>query len=154
MPTTLPIDLDELTIALTHHDPYTGSSWRFDSRTGALFFVSDGVDEEDLPDDLDDDTRWLDVRAIDSSLTWQIRADFAEQCSDAWLARRLADALDQRKPFRRFKDALYDHPEQREAWFAFERIALERIAREWCEERGITPQWTGFGARSIGAPKG
>ena len=150
MPVTLPIDLDELSGALTHHDLSTGSCWWFDLRTGELIFVSDGVDEADLPADLDDDQRWLRVDAIRSSQSWQVRADFAEQLGDAPLARQLADALDQRKPFRRFKDALAEHAQQREAWFAFERIALERIARAWCEERGIAPQWTGFGARALG----
>lgn len=150
MPVTLPIDLDDLTVALTHRDPYTGSHWLFDSRTGALIFVNDGVDPEDLPDDLDDDTRYLRVEAIDSSLSWQIRADFAAQLDDPGLAQRLTAALEQRKPFRRFREVLGDHPRQREAWFAFERVALERHARAWCEERGVTPQWTGFGARAIG----
>lgn len=149
MPTTLAIDLDELTVALTDHSPYESTYW-LDMQTGVLIFLNDAVDAEDLPDDLDDETRYLRVEPIDSSLSWRIRADFAEQCGDARLARRLADALEQRKPFRRFRAALHDHPEHSEAWFAFERIALERIAREWCEERGITPQWTGFGARAIG----
>ena len=147
----LSIDLDELTFALTFHDPYLGSSYRFDLQTGAVIFVSDGVDAEDLPADLDDDARYLRIDAVDSSVSWQIRADFAEQVSDSRLARRLLDALEQRKPFRRFEDALAQSPEAREAWFAFERVALESEARAWCEASGITPVWTGYGARAIGS---
>ena len=59
-------------------------------------------------------------------------ADFADQCGDMRLARALAQALRERKPFRRFKDALAAHTVQREAWFAFERQAMEAIARRWC----------------------
>lgn len=154
MQPTLPIDLDELTFALTFHDPYGGSSHWLDTRTGTLIFVSDGADAEDLPADLDDDPRYLRIDAIDSTHSWQIRSDFAEQLADARLARRLAAALEQRKPFRRFRDLLAEHPEQREAWFAFERIALERHARAWCEACGFTPLWTGYGARAIGPGPG
>jgi GrpB-like predicted nucleotidyltransferase (UPF0157 family) len=42
---------------------------------------------------------------------------------------RSGKSLQQRKPFRRFKDVLAAHPVQREAWFAFERQAMEAIAR-------------------------
>lgn len=67
--------------------------------------------------------------------------DFVDQCDQVWLARTLGQVLQQRKPFRRFKDSLADHPAQREAWFAFERQAMEAIARLWCEDHGITPTW-------------
>ena len=56
-------------------------------------------------------------------------------------ARALGQSLQQRKPFRRFKDALAAHPAQREAWFAFERQAMEAIAQRWCEEHDISPRW-------------
>jgi len=60
---------------------------------------------------------------------------------DDRLARALGQALQQRKPFRRLKDALAAHPAQREAWFAFERQAMKAIARRWCEDHSISPQW-------------
>lgn len=52
-----------------------------------------------------------------------------------------ARALQQRKPFRRFKDVLAAHPPRCEAWFAFERQAMEVIARQWCEAHGTSPRW-------------
>jgi hypothetical protein len=67
--------------------------------------------------------------------------DFVDQCDDPRLGRALAQALQQRKPFRRLKDTLAERPAQREAWFAFERQAMETIARRWCEDNGITPTW-------------
>ena len=67
--------------------------------------------------------------------------DFVDQCGDDRVARALGQALQQRKPFRRFKDVLAAHPAQRETWFAFERQAMEAIARQWCEEHDISPRW-------------
>jgi hypothetical protein len=81
------------------------------------------------------------IEAIDSSDAFGIMEDFVDQCDDTRLARTLGQALQQRKPFRRFKDTLADHPTQREAWFAFERQAMEAIARRWCADHGITPMW-------------
>ncbi len=66
--------------------------------------------------------------------------DFVDQCGDAQLGRALGQALGQRKPFRQFKDALAVHPTEREAWFAFERQAMEAIARRWRGDHVIAPQ--------------
>jgi len=50
-------------------------------------------------------------------------------------------ALNGRKPFRHFKDALLDYPELRDRWFAFEDTRLNRLAEAWCDEQGITVAW-------------
>jgi Uncharacterised protein family (UPF0158) len=41
--------------------------------------------------------------------------------------------------FRRFKDVLLDYPTEREAWFAFRDGHVRGAARDWLEEKGITP---------------
>ena len=95
-------------------------------------------------------TPWLKVlktlvayRLIDpgSSEAFRVMEDFADQCGDAWLAHALGQALRERKPLRRFKDVLAAHTAQRQAWFAFERPAMEVIARKWCEDHDIAPRW-------------
>jgi hypothetical protein len=96
---------------------------------------------DDTAEDPRDDERWLLIEPIESSDAFRIMEDFVDECDDSRLARALGQALQQRKPFRRFKDTLADHPVQREAWFAFERRAMEAIARRWCVEHGITPTW-------------
>lgn len=138
----LPIDLDELAWALTWHDDYQGSSHWLNLDTGEVVFVADPHDLGELDADPRDDKRFVRVDTIDSSESFRIMADFIDQLGDRRLAQALARALEQRKPFRRFKDELARHSAQREAWFVFERAALERIARRWCEACGITPQWT------------
>jgi hypothetical protein len=137
----LAIDLEELCWALNARDPLgQGSHW-LNLESGELLFLvgPDALSEDD--EDPREDERWLRVEAIDSSDAFRIMEDFVDQCENPRLARTLSQALQQRKPFRRFKDALAAHPAQREAWFAFERQAMEAVARRWCEDKGITPTW-------------
>jgi len=138
----LSIDLDELAWALTWHDDHQGSSHWLNLDTGDVVFIADPYDLGELDADPHDDERFVRIDAIDSSESFRNMEDFVDQLADRHLAQVLTRALQQRKPFRRFKDELAHHPAQRETWFAFERTALERIARRWCEGCGITPQWT------------
>ena len=137
----LVIDLDELCWALGSRDPLGQSSHRLNLESGELLFTAEADALDEATEDPRDDERWLCVEAIESSDAFRIMEDFVDQCDDMRLGRALAQALQQRKPFRRFKDTLADHPAQREAWFAFERQAMEVIARRWCEDNGITPTW-------------
>jgi|CXWL01.1.fsa_nt_gi hypothetical protein len=141
----LAIDLDDLIVALTWRDEFLGGSHWLDVETGEVVFVGGEDDIGDLAEDPRDNERFVRVDAIDSPEAFRIMEQFVEQLADTpvnmRLARQLAVALEQRKPFRRFKDALAEVPAQREAWFAFERTALELIARAWCEGFGIAPQW-------------
>jgi hypothetical protein len=75
----------------------------------------------------------------ESSHAFRIMEDFVDPCDDTRLARSLGQALQQRKPFRRFKDTPADHPTPCESWFAFERQAMEVMARRCCVDHGITP---------------
>lgn len=137
----LVIDLDELCCALNSRDPLGQSSHWLNLESGELLFLAESDALDEAIEDPRDDERWLCIEAVESSDAFRIVADFVDQCGDMRLGRALAQALQQHKPFRRFKDALADHSEQREAWFAFERQAMEAIARRWCEDNGITPTW-------------
>jgi hypothetical protein len=138
---SLAIDLEELIWALSSRDPFGESSHWLHLESGELLFLAGPDAADEVAEDPRDSDQWLCVEPIESSPAFEIMEDFAEQCGDARLARALRQALQQRKPFRRFKDTLAAHPEQREAWFAFERHAMEVIARQWCEDHGISPRW-------------
>ena len=139
----LVIDLDELCWALNSRDPLGQSSHWLNLESGELLFTAEADALDEATEDPRDDERWLCIEAIDSSEAFGIMENFVAQCDDSRLARTLGQALQQRKPFRSFKDALAEHPAQREAWFAFERQAMEVIARRWCIDHGITPTWVG-----------
>ena len=138
---TLTIELEELIWALNSRDSLgLGSHW-LNLESGELLFLADPDAMDEAGEDPRDADNWLPVEAVESSQAFRIMEDFVDQCGDSRLARALAQALQQRKPFRRFKDMLAQHAAQREAWFAFERQAMEVIARRWCEAHGISAAW-------------
>lgn len=137
---SLVIDLDELIRALNWRGPLVvGSHW-LHLESAELLFIPGPDATDKVAEDLRDSDRWLCVEPIESTQSLEIMEDCAEQCDDARLSRALRQALQQRKHFRRFKDTLTAHPVQREAWFAFDRHAMEMIVRRWCESLGISPR--------------
>jgi len=67
--------------------------------------------------------------------------DFLDTLPEGRLADALQHALEGRKPFRQFKDALLDYPETRESWFRFKGDYELRQAAAWCAEHDIEPVW-------------
>ena len=62
---------------------------------------------------------------------------FAAAQPDERVCDHLLRALDRRRPFRSFKDALADFLEVREAWFTYENDHLLPAARSWLEMEDI-----------------
>lgn len=121
-PRALVVDLDELCWALSSRHPLGQSSHWLNLESGESLFVAEPDSLDEVAEDPRDEERWLRVAAIESPDAFRAMEDFVDQCGDARLARALGQAL-----------------LQREAWFVFERQAMEAIARRWCEDNGITP---------------
>lgn len=58
---------------------------------------------------------------------------FARSLEDQSISNRLHSVLKQRRPFRRFKDAVLDL-DIANNWYEFRNREYERIAAEWCDE--------------------
>jgi hypothetical protein len=131
------IDVEEIATALADQTDYE-HRWLIDPRTGELvFWTSDtGINGED-PVELDE----LDLIVIDPlpSYVWfQDMADFAEGISDAVVGRQLAQSLQGRGAFRRFKNQVYErHPELISAWHALRDVRARRRAVEWLLDQGL-----------------
>jgi len=67
---------------------------------------------------------------------YNIMEDFAESSADVHKRERLLRALNSRKPFRHFKDAL-DYVGLSEAYYAFRSLVFFQISMEWCKENSI-----------------
>lgn len=137
--TALKINRKDFILALTSNAEDWDEAWFLDKETGELWLNNDGVDE--VPDDLEDNPRYLPIEAMASRDAFQIMEDFVDELGDSPEAEALQAALNGRKPFRRFKDALLDYPELRDSWFAFEETRLNRLAQEWCDEQGLAVAW-------------
>jgi hypothetical protein len=64
---------------------------------------------------------------------------FIATVDDERLQERLRAAVDGQRPFRRFKDELYEHPDERQRWFEFRDARLRRRVLDWLDEEGIDP---------------
>jgi Uncharacterised protein family (UPF0158) len=136
----LKINRDDFVLALTSHFDLSDSNSYLDTETGKIMFTGDGAEEE-TPQDIDDNPRYLWIEPIESHESFRIMEDFVASVSDTKAAARVAAALSGPKPFRRFKDALLDYPALRQAWFAFEGAAHASLAQAWCEANGIEVEW-------------
>jgi hypothetical protein len=125
------VDLADLALALEDHsDEHT---WWFDPATGTLEPRFAG----DLGHPPEGDDGLIPVDPLPSAVGYGDMEDFAARVREPRTRDLLERAISGRGAFRRFKDALLDYPDLREAWFAFHDARGERRAIEWLAERGL-----------------
>lgn len=83
-------------------------------------------------------TRYIAVPKTDSHEGYRTMEDFIETVADRRLQAQLARAIQGRGAFRRFKDALLAHPDERERWFAFSTARVRERMLAWLGNEGIT----------------
>ncbi|HEX5090028.1 MAG TPA: UPF0158 family protein [Nocardioides sp.] len=131
------LDIEEVATALADQTDYE-HRWLIDPRTGQVaYWTRDtGIDGEN-PVEIDE----LDLLVIDplpSYVWYQDMADFADGITDEATGRCLAQSLQGRGAFRRFKNQLYEHhPELISAWHALRDVRAQRRAVEWLLDHGL-----------------
>ncbi len=114
-----------------------------DRESGEVKFYYDGLfDGEEVDEDFDIDEvmdmpQYQRILGIFSSDAYQVMEDFIETVSSERHQQILTKAISGRKPFRSFKDALFELGDTREQWFKFEEAAYEQIAKHWLKEHDI-----------------
>lgn len=145
------IDADELGMAL--EDKSGMAEWYLDRETGEVLRVSDdsfGEEDEELSARIEaEPERYVFVDPIPSSIGFKVMEDFVETVTDAETRRALERALAGRKPFCAFKDALLDHPAERENWFRFKNVADRKHAEAWLEDNGIAAKLVSAAEKSV-----
>ncbi len=81
--------------------------------------------------------RFMFIDQIESHESFELMEDFTSRLSDDIIKSKLSTALSKRKPFRHFKDELYDFPEVQKEWYKFHEEEMKRIATEWLEAYDI-----------------
>jgi len=124
------IDLIRLEDALEGVEP--GKHY-FLPESGKIVFHSEFFDEdEDLEDEDDAEAggEMLPLDAISSSERFRWMEDFIFTVRSISAQSALRRALNQKKPFRQFKDALLQYPTVRQQWFEFEasKVRAEAIS--------------------------
>ena len=122
--------------------------------TGEVYTVEDeearSLDEGEGLDDIPDWQReglamaqevlesedWLALPDKFDVHEWSIMEQFADSIENEDLRRDLLDAIHGRGAFRYFRDTI-DRYGMRDVWFDYKALALEKIAIEWLDEKGI-----------------
>lgn len=77
----------------------------------------DWQDEQDKVEANSED--YIEIRPMDSRESYQIMEEFIEKCTPEPLRSRLFRAIDQPKPFQRFKHEIDQSGAYRQQWFDF-----------------------------------
>jgi len=113
--------------------------------------VARAIMEHDMPDwerdlvveaiavELGFGERFITIPASDSSAGYEDMESFTETVRAEGLQARLLDAIQGARPFRRFKDAIAQCPEERERWFAFSNERQRQRVIAWLADEGIEP---------------
>lgn len=127
------IDLSSLVQALEDHSP--DASWWLDPRTGE---VEPRFDSPVEGAEGDPEARGLiPIKPIPSAEAYRDMEEFITHVHDPSARTLLERAIAGRGAFRRFKDALFEVPDLRVAWFAFHDSRMERRAIRWLVDAGL-----------------
>ncbi len=130
------VDLGDLVQALEDHSHE--HSWWLDRSTGEIVLWNEWAEEQG---EEDPETRGLlPIEPVLSGEGYADMEDFIAQVRDPRARDLLERAIEGRGAFRRFKDALLEFPELRQAWFAFHDARMTRRALDWLvDERLVDP---------------
>lgn len=137
------IDLNELLLALGGSDETESF---LDRTTGEILMRWEDDPEVDKIEAClaaGPEGRYEPIERVPSHERFEVMVQFAESLPDSAMKERLFRALQQRKPFRGFKDALLDDEAVRQQWFAFERVAETQTAERWLASLRIEFEWAG-----------
>lgn len=82
-------------------------------------------------------TRFIALPEADTRESYRDMEAFIETATAPRFQQRLDRAIRGRGAFRRFKDELFDEPDERERWFAFKQERLRDRVREWLTDERI-----------------
>ena len=120
----------------------------FDRQTGeVLSLLEEDMDEEDAERLDADPDRFLLIEPVPSYVGYEVMSDFVDTLPEGKVPRELALALQQRHPFRRFKDVLLNYPKVREEWFRFHEQAFMKIIQAWLDDHGVEATLVPFHAQ-------
>ena len=134
----VPVDLGELAEALEDIAP--GHDWYLDLETGDVIPFFEDFEDDLLPvprDELDESPRYLHIPPRPSRDGWRDMADFVATIDDRALRQRLADSIEGKGAFGRFKAVLQSAPAERDRWFEWEGERLRAEARAWLASEKI-----------------
>jgi hypothetical protein len=139
----VPVDWEALEDAFENNAPEVHSYLHL--ATGEVLRVVDGVADPQMHVRIASDTNYLRVDPVSSREQYRWMERFIPMVDEPDLRGKLAQAIDGKGAFRRFKDALMNYAEERERWFAFRSERLRTFMEAWLAAHAIKaasrPAW-------------
>ena len=124
--TDVPVDWEALEDAFENNAPEVHSYLH--TSTGEVLRVVDGIADPEMHTRIASDANYMRVDPVSSREQYRWMERFIPMVDEVELRNRLAQAIDGKGAFRRFKDVLMAHAPERERWFAFRS---ERCVCSW-----------------------
>jgi Uncharacterised protein family (UPF0158) len=139
----VPVDWEALEDAFENNAPEVHSYLHL--ATGEVLRVVDGVADPQMHVRIASDANYLRVDPVSSREQYRWMERFIPMVDEPDLRGKLAQAIDGKGAFRRFKDALMNFAEERERWFTFRSERLRTFMEAWLAAHAIKaalrPAW-------------
>lgn len=136
---TVEIREDDLLIAMDDHGGMMNHI--IDLKTGEVFFITEDFsvpDEDAIRESMEEDPdRYLWIDPLPSHTGFEFMEDFAAMLPEGKERETLERALERRKPFRQFKDAVHAIDGMADRWYAYHTLRMRRAAADWLESAGV-----------------
>ncbi len=150
----VPVDWEALEDAFENNAPEVHSYLHL--TTGEVLRVVDGVADPHMHARISADPNYLRIDPVSSREQYRWMERFIPMVDDTELRGKLAQAIDGKGAFRRFKDVLMTYAADRERWFAFRSERLRTFMEAWLTAHAIKavprPGWGDAGPPSEEAP--
>lgn len=144
--TDVPVDWEALEDAFENNAPEVHSYLHIS--TGEVLRVVDGIADPEMHTRIASDANYMRVDPVSSREQYRWMERFIPMVDETDLRNRLAQAIDGKGAFRRFKDVLMAHAAERERWFAFRSERLRVFMEAWLTAHALKPV-----ARAAAAPE-
>lgn len=139
----VPVDWEALEDAFENNAPEVHSYLHL--TTGEVLRVVDGVADPQMHVRIASDGNYLRIDPVSSREQYRWMERFIPMVDDLDLRGKLAQAIDGKGAFRRFKDVLMSYAIDRERWFLFRSERLRTFMEAWLTAHAIRatprPQW-------------
>ena len=139
----VPVDWEALEDAFENNAPEVHSYLHL--TTGEVLRVVDGVADPQMHARISADPNYLRIDPVSSREQYRWMERFIPMVDDTELRQKLAQAIDGKGAFRRFKDVLMTYAADRERWFAFRSERLRTFMEAWLTAHAIKavprPTW-------------
>jgi Uncharacterised protein family (UPF0158) len=150
----VPVDWEALEDAFENNAPEVHSYLHL--TTGEVLRVVDGVADPQMHARISADPNYLRIDPVSSREQYRWMERFIPMVDEPELRAKLAQAIDGKGAFRRFKDVLMSYAADRERWFTFRSERLRTFMEAWLTAHAMTaiarPSWGEGGPPSEEAP--